>query len=63
MNEHEINDRETSYTHLGGFERPDRGTGMGGGNFTTSRRTAFSQGKRVVRDDKDVWNKDHLQSG
>ncbi len=45
---------------VAGSERPGRGAGMGGGNFrsfTSGRRTAFSQGKRVSRDHEDVWDK------
>ena len=46
---HEINREEAAYTHLGGFECPSRGTGMGGGSFTSSDRTSFGQGKGVTR--------------
>jgi hypothetical protein len=54
---HEINSGEAAYTHLRGTERPGRRVGMGGGSFTSSRRTAFGQGKRVARGHEDVWDK------
>ncbi len=47
---------EATYTHLRGTEHPDRGTGMGGGSFTSGRRTSFGQRKRVVRGHEDVWD-------
>ena len=64
----EINSGEAAYTHLGGSERPDRGAEMGGGSFTSSRRTVFGQGKTVARGHEDVWDKrrgwkkNHLQA-
>jgi hypothetical protein len=41
---------------------------MGGGNSTSSRRTAFGQGKSMTRGHEDVWDKhrgwkkNHLQT-
>ncbi len=64
---HEIN-KEATCTHLGGSERSDRAEGMGGGNSTSSRRTAFGQGKSMTRGHEDVWDKhrgwkkNHLQT-
>jgi hypothetical protein len=42
---------------LEGSELPVRRTGMGGGSSTSSGRTVFGQGKRVVRDHEEVWDK------
>ena len=53
---HEINNGETTYTHLGVSERSDRVTGMGGGSSISSRRTSIGQGKRVTRSHEVVWN-------
>ena len=54
---HEINSGEAADNHLGGSDGPDRGAGMGGGSFTSSRRTAFGQGNIVARVHEDVWDK------
>ena len=52
-----INSGEAACTHLRGSERPGRGARMGGGSFTSSRLTAFGQGKRGARGHEDVWDK------
>jgi hypothetical protein len=52
-----VNSGESAYTHLRGTEHPGRRAGMGGGSSISSGRTAFGQGKRVVRDHEDVWDK------